>query len=74
MTTLGKTLIVKLEKGKLFVTDDEVEWTPLLAQTETRFFLTGEDYRFVFVKNNAGKVTHVNIEIEGIEIPGEKVE
>jgi CubicO group peptidase (beta-lactamase class C family) len=74
MTTLGKTLIVKLEEGKLFITDDEVEWTPLLAQTEIRFFLTGEDYRFVFVKNNAGKVTHVNIEIEGIEFPGEKVE
>jgi hypothetical protein len=33
-----------------------------------------ESYRFVFVKNSAGKVTHMNLEIEGIEIPGEKVE
>jgi CubicO group peptidase (beta-lactamase class C family) len=74
MTTLGKTLIVKLEEGQLFITDDEVQWTPLLAQTETRFFLTEENYNFVFVKNSAGKVTHVNIEIEGIEIPGEKIE
>ena len=74
MTTLGKTLIVKLEEGQLFITDDEVQWTPLLAETETRFFLTEENYRFVFVKNSAGKVTHVNLEIGGIEIPGERVE
>jgi CubicO group peptidase (beta-lactamase class C family) len=73
MTSLGKTLTVKLEEGQLFLSDDEVEWTPLLAQTETRFFLAEEDYRFVFVKNEAGKVTHINIVIDGIEIPGEKV-
>jgi hypothetical protein len=74
MTTLGKTLIVKLEEGQLHLSDDEVQWTPLFAQTETRFFLAEENYIFVFVKNAAGKVTHLNLEIEGIEIPGERVE
>ena len=39
ITTLGKTLIVKLEEGQLLMTDDEVQWTPLLAETETRFFV-----------------------------------
>jgi CubicO group peptidase (beta-lactamase class C family) len=74
MTSLGKTLIVKLVEGQLLISDDEVEWTPLLAETETRFFMAEENYRFVFAKDNAGKVTHMNLEIDGIEIPGEKIE
>jgi CubicO group peptidase (beta-lactamase class C family) len=74
MTTLGKTLIVKLKEGQLLISDDKVQWTPLLAETETRFFLAEENYRFLFVKSSAGKVTHVNLEIDGIEIPAEKVE
>jgi CubicO group peptidase (beta-lactamase class C family) len=74
MTSLGKTLIIKFEEGQLFITDDGVRWTPLLDETETRFFLAEENYRFVFVKNSAGKVMRVNLELEGIEIPGEKVE
>ena len=74
MTTIGMTLIVKFEDGQLFITDDEIKWTRLFAETEARFFLEEESYKLVFVKNSAGTVTHVNLEVEGIEIPGEKVE
>ena len=74
MQSLGKTLIVRLEAGQLLISDDEVEWSPLLAETETRFFMAEEDYSFVFAKDAAGRITHLNLEIEGIEIPGEKVE
>ena len=64
---------VKFEDGRLLIGDDQGQWAPLLAETQTRFFLEDEAYRFVFVTDNDGKVTHMNIEVEGIETQGKKV-
>ena len=72
-TEIGKMLTVKLEDGQLLISDDRVQWAPLLPETPTRFFVEDEDYGFVFVANNGGKVTHMNIDVQGIEIPGRKV-
>jgi CubicO group peptidase (beta-lactamase class C family) len=68
------TTVAKVEDGKLFISNDQIQWMPLSAETQTRFFLEAEDYRFVFVKDEHGNVTQLNIEIEGIEILGKKVE
>jgi CubicO group peptidase (beta-lactamase class C family) len=70
---IDKMQMVKFEDGQLLLSNDQVQWAPLFAETKTRFFVEDEDYRFVFVKDNNGKVTHMNIEVEGIEIKGEKV-
>jgi CubicO group peptidase (beta-lactamase class C family) len=64
---------VKFEDGQLLVSNDQVQWVPLFAETQTRFFMEDEGYRFVFVTDNDGKVTHMNIEVDGVEITGEKV-
>jgi len=32
-----------------------------------------EGYRFVFITDNDGRVTHMNIEVDGVEIAGERV-
>jgi hypothetical protein len=50
-----------------------VEWAPLLPETPTTFYLEDEDYKYVFAANNGGKVTHMNIDVQGIEIPGKKI-
>ena len=65
--------MVKFEDGRLLISNDQVQWVPLFAETQTRFFVEDEGYRFVFVKDNDGKVTHMNIEVEGVEIMGKKV-
>ena len=63
----------RVEYGQLLISDDQIEWAPLLPETPTRFFVEEEDYGFVFVANNGGKVTHMNIDVQGIEVPGKKV-
>lgn len=74
VASIAKTVTVKLEGGQLFISDDDTKWVPLMAETETRFFVKGEEYRLVFVKNENGKVLQMKIEMQGIEIPGERVE
>jgi len=71
--TNDNTTVVKFEDGKLLISNDQIQWMPVSAETETRFFLDSEGYRFVFVKDKHGNVTHMNVEIEGIEILGKKV-
>jgi len=65
--------VVKFEDGQLLISNDQVQWMPLSAETETRFFAQAEGYCFVFVKDENGNVTQMNIEMEGIEIAGKKV-
>ena len=72
-TEIDKVLTVKFEDGQLLISDDRIEWAPLLPETPTRFFVEDEDYKFVFVASNGGKVTRMNIDVQGIEIPGKKI-
>ena len=64
---------VKFEDGCLLISNDQVQWMPLFAETQTRFFTEDEGYRFVFITDNDGRVTHMNIEVDGVEIAGERV-
>lgn len=69
----GQTVFVKLEEGGLYVSTDAIDWAELLAESQTRFFTTGDDTRFVFVFNERGLVTGMTIEIGGLEVPAERV-
>jgi hypothetical protein len=70
-------LQVKFEDDSLFLQSLDGEgWEPLYAETETRFFVKGqEDYRFIFVQDNAGMVTALQVVYQGIQLPlAKKVE
>jgi CubicO group peptidase (beta-lactamase class C family) len=68
---------VKFEDNSLFLqSQDGQDWEPLFAETETRFFVKGqEDYRFIFVQDNTGTVTDLQVVYQGIQMPlAKKVE
>jgi hypothetical protein len=68
-----RTVVIKMEEQRLYISTDAVDWAELLAESETRFFTTEDDTRFVFVLDDAGRVTGLTIEIDGIGIAAEKV-
>ena len=59
---------VKLEGQQLFITDSE-EWAPLYAETETQFFVPGDDTRFLFIKDDRGVVAGLSVIIQGLTLP-----
>jgi len=65
-------LYFKVEDGKLYSSFDGQQWDPLYAESETRFFAQGDDTRVVFVKDAAGQVTGLNLEIQGAVLPARK--
>ncbi|MCL5995431.1 MAG: serine hydrolase [Chloroflexi bacterium] len=71
------TFQIKFEDTRLFLlSQDGKSWEPLLAETETRFFVKGqEDYRFLFTRDDAGTVTALQLVFLGIPMPlAKKVE
>ena len=64
-------LQVKFEDNSLFLQSLDGEgWEPLYAETETHFFIKGqEDYRFIFVQDNAGMVTALQVVYQGLQLP-----
>jgi CubicO group peptidase (beta-lactamase class C family) len=69
----GETVFIKLEERRLYVSTDAIDWTELLAESETRFFTTVDDTRFVFVSDDSGTVTGVTIEIGELDVSADKV-
>ncbi len=70
-------LQIKFEDNSIFLQSlDGQDWEPMLAETETRFFIEGqEDYRFIFVLDKAGTVTALQLVVQGIQMPlAKKVE
>ncbi|MFC1921718.1 serine hydrolase [Chloroflexota bacterium] len=70
-------LQVKFEDDSLFLqSQDGAGWEPLFAESETRFFVKGqEDYRFIFIQDNAGTSTALQVFYQGIQLPlAKKVE
>jgi hypothetical protein len=68
---------VKFEDNRLLLrSQDGQNWESLLAETETRFFVKGqEDYRFIFVRDGTGTVTALQLVVQGIQMPlAKKVE
>jgi len=69
----GRTLRVALSESGLAYSMDELEWTPLLAETEDRFFVEFENRRFVFVTDENGVVIRLDVLVEDQVIPLERV-
>ncbi len=69
----GEAVFVKLEEGRLYISSDAIDWAELFAESETRFFTTEDDMRFVFVLDELRKVTGVTIAIGELEVAAEKV-
>ena len=62
---------IKYQDSKLkILSTDGKRWEPLVAETEARFFLKGEETnRFDFLRDESGKVTALRLEIQGIPLP-----
>ena len=43
------------------------------AESESKFFMKGEDARITFIENDDREVTGFTLYIEGIKLSGEKV-
>jgi CubicO group peptidase (beta-lactamase class C family) len=68
---------IKFEDDRLFVrSQDGQSWAPMSAETETSFFVIGqEEYRFIFVRDDNGTVTALQLLYQGIPMPlAKKVE
>jgi CubicO group peptidase (beta-lactamase class C family) len=70
----NNTIVVRMREGGLQVSTDQEDWSLLLPESETRFFVEDEDIRFVFVKGETGTVSSLNLEIQGLTIPAPKIE
>jgi len=58
----GNSLLVKSQDGQT--------WEPLLAETDSRFFVKGQDdYRFCFILDESGTVIGLQLELQGIPLP-----
>jgi hypothetical protein len=64
-------LQIKFEDSKLWILSiDGSRWDPLYAETETRFFIQGEEsYRFEFIRDESGQVRALQLEVQGLELP-----
>jgi len=65
---------VKFGGDSLSILDrDGKRWDRLHAESETRFFVKGEeDYRFEFIRNDGGGVTGLRLEWQGMRFPAAK--
>jgi CubicO group peptidase (beta-lactamase class C family) len=69
----GEVLFFKLENERLYFSQDQEDWEEAYAETETRFFIEGDDIRLTFVKNADGAVTGLVLQVQGLELQWEKV-
>ena len=64
-------LQIKVEDDRLLSSSpDGKSWAPLLAETEKRFFVQGQDdIRFTFLRDDYGTVTALQLEWHGLQMP-----
>lgn len=55
------------------IISDGQQWDQAFAESETRFFVQGEDTRVAFVGDAAGMVSGFNLEMSGLVLPARKV-
>jgi len=67
------TVHVKFENGKLYLSSDARQWDQAYAESETRFFVQGDDTRFAFVQDSGGQVVRLDIVVQGLALPAQKV-
>jgi len=70
----GDTLRVKIEEGALLFAGSDGDWSELLAESETRFFIDGNDYMFTFVRDESGSTTGLDLEVDGMLLHMTRIE
>jgi len=68
-----KLILAKVEDGRLFLSVDGQSWDKAHAELKTRFFVSGDDMRVEFIEDDAGQVTGLNLEIQGLVLSTKKV-
>jgi CubicO group peptidase (beta-lactamase class C family) len=68
----GTRILVKEEEGHLYCAQEGEDWDELFAETESSFFVKGEDVLFSFARNAAGEV-ELTLHVEGLELPAVRV-
>jgi len=71
--TADTVLQVKVKDGSLYFSSDGQQWGQAFAESEARFFVQSEDTRVMFVRDAAGMVTGLNLEMSGLVLPARKV-
>jgi hypothetical protein len=66
----GRIFRVKRVEGQLYISSEKDKWTPILPESETRFFVRDSDYVFSFKKELGGRVTGIVLSLREIEIEG----
>ncbi|MBM3237135.1 serine hydrolase [Candidatus Poribacteria bacterium] len=69
----GEMIFIKFEQDSLFCSSDSAIWEQMFAESETRFFVKLDNARFPFLKDAAGMVTGLSLQIQGLELPAKKV-
>jgi len=69
----NRKLFIKMENNQLYSSDDNETWIEMYAESESKFFMRGEDARLTFIENDDREVTGFIIYIDNIKLPGEKV-
>jgi CubicO group peptidase (beta-lactamase class C family) len=69
----GELLFFKLEGDRLLFSQDGETWDEAFPETETRFFIEGDDLRFEFQQNGEGEVTGLVLQVQGLELRWEKM-
>jgi CubicO group peptidase (beta-lactamase class C family) len=62
---------IRFQDRKLeILSADGKHWDPLSAESETRFFVKGEEaFRFEFIRDESGNVTALRLAIQGFQLP-----
>ena len=71
----GQNRIIRITKegDKLFGESSRTPKSEMFPESETKFFLKGADVKFVFLRDDAGKVTGLILYANGQEMKGNKV-
>jgi CubicO group peptidase (beta-lactamase class C family) len=70
----NKKLTIKMEDNNLFISDNDKKWLKLYAESEEKFFVKENDFRFQFIFNEAGNVIGYELlAAEDIKLSGDKI-
>ncbi len=67
-------VFIKIEDARLYVSDDGTSWDEAYAASDSVFFFKGRDVTLTFRKSANGKVSRLDVGIEGSTMVAGKVE
>jgi hypothetical protein len=64
---------VRLRDDQLQASTDGRDWASMFPETPNRFFIEGEDFRVIFIRNDGGVVSGIELAFGEIKVAGERV-